>query len=65
MQDELGVVTRIHGSVCTRKQVRDLLSKDPKNRLELKESADSGMHVKECMKSFCKSQFLHNPSTDS
>ena len=28
-------------------EIRDLLSKDPKNRLELKESADSGVYVKD------------------
>ncbi|KAJ1491987.1 P-loop containing nucleoside triphosphate hydrolase protein, partial [Baffinella frigidus] len=28
-------------------EVRDLLSKDPKNRLELKESVDSGVYVKD------------------
>ena len=33
--------------VLLREQVRDLLSKDPKNRLELKESVDSGVYVKD------------------
>ena len=28
-------------------QVRDLLSKDPKNKLELKEDADKGVYVKD------------------
>ncbi len=28
-------------------EIRDLLSKDPKNRLELKESVDSGVYVKD------------------
>ena len=31
-----------------------LLAKDPTNRLELKESVDLGVHVKECMQPFCK-----------